>query len=42
MEKGLLNWVYVGSNEINFSSKIKGNMMFVVKMEEEHIIKYVV
>jgi hypothetical protein len=34
MEKGLLNWAYASSNEVNFNNKIKGNKMFVVEMEE--------
>jgi hypothetical protein len=34
MEKGLLNWAYASSNDINFNINIKGNKMFVVQMEE--------
>jgi hypothetical protein len=34
--KGVLNWAYARSNEINFNNKIKGNRMLEVEIEEEH------
>lgn len=32
---GMLSQVYASGNEINFSGRIEGNQVFVVKIEEE-------
>jgi len=31
----VLNWVYVGVNEINFNSKIKDIWVFIIEIEKE-------
>jgi hypothetical protein len=31
-----LNWVYIGADEIHFSSKIESNHFFAIEIEEEH------
>jgi len=40
--KGVLNWAYTRSNEINFNNKIKGNRMLEIEIEEEHIANFIV
>jgi len=35
--EGILNWAYLGSNEINFSNK-----MLVIEIEDEHITSFIV
>jgi len=38
--EGILNWAYVGFNEINFSNKIEDNRILVVEIEEEGKIRF--
>ncbi len=33
--EGRLNWIYIGADKISFSSKIEGNQILVMKVENE-------
>jgi hypothetical protein len=33
--EGILSWVYVGANEINFNSRIKDNWVLVIESEKK-------
>ncbi len=37
----VLSWVYVGANEIRFSSRIKGNQVWAIKIKEEQRLNFV-